>query len=263
MESIAVVILCGGFGTRLREETEIRPKPMVEIGNKPILWHIMKIYGYWGFKSFVLCLGYKGEMIKEYFFNYEILNNDFSIELGNEKRTTIHGNSGEKGWEITLADTGDESLKGSRIKRVQKYIEGDTFMLTYGDGVIDINLKELLDYHKGHGKIGTVTGVRPPSRFGELVVDKDLVSSFTEKPQSSEGLINGGFFVFNRDIFDYLSEDNKCDFEIGPLEDLAKDGQLMVYRHDGEWACMDTYRDMQYLNTLWKEGRAFWKVWKS
>lgn len=262
MENIVVVILCGGLGTRLREETEIRPKPMVEIGNKPILWHIMKIYAYWGFRDFILCLGYKGEMIKEYFLNYEILNNDFSIELGVNRKITVHGDSGEKGWQVTLADTGDKSLKGSRIKRIQKYLKGETFMLTYGDGVINLDLNKLLAYHQKHGRVGTVTGVRPPSRFGELIAEGNQVISFAEKPQSSTGLINGGFFVFNRGIFDYLSEDENCDFEVGPLEQLAADGQLMVYKHEGEWACMDTYRDMQYLNYLWKESRAFWKVWE-
>jgi len=256
-----VIIFCGGLGTRLKEETEYRPKPMVKIGNKPILWHIMKIYSHYGFKDFILCLGYKGEMIKEYFYNYEILNNDFTIELGNQRQVCVHNACSEMGWKITLCDTGETALKGARLKRVEKYIDSDIFMLTYGDGLANINLNELLFFHKNHGRIGTVTGVRPPSRFGELVIENNKVVSFTEKPQVSDGLINGGFFVFNRKIFDYLSEDDNCDFEVGPLEQLAEDGELMVYELKGEWTCMDTYRDMVYLNKLWQEGKAFWKIW--
>jgi len=255
------VILCGGMGTRLREETEVKPKPMVEIGRKPILWHIMKIYAHYGFNDFILCLGYKGEIIKDYFYNYEILNNDFTVELGEHKRIEIHSNHGERGWRVTLVDTGERALKGARIKRIEKYIDSDIFMLTYGDGLANINLDELVSFHKNHGRIGTVTGVRPPSRFGELVVENDKVVSFAEKPQVSGGLINGGFFVFNREIFDYLSEDDDCDFEVGPLEQLAEDGELMVYELRGDWACMDTFRDMQYLNKSWQDGKAFWKIW--
>ena len=255
-----VVILCGGMGTRMKEETEYRPKPMVEIGGKPILWHIMKIYSHYGFKDFVLCLGYKGEMIKEYFYNYEILNNDFTVELGNHNHIEIYNNHKEIGWRVTLVDTGEMALKGSRIKKIEKYVDNDLFMLTYGDGVADINIQELLSFHKSHGRIGTLTGVRPPSRFGEMVVKDNRVVSFTEKPQVSKGLINGGFFVLNRKIFNYLSEDDNCDFEIGPLEQLAKKGELMLYEHKGEWACMDTYRDMNYLNKLWQTGKAFWKI---
>jgi len=257
-----VVILCGGKGIRLIEETELKPKPLVEVGNKPILWHIMKIYAHYGFRDFILCLGYKGEMIKNYFYNYEILNNDFTIELGTNKHIEIYSNHKEKGWRVTLADTGETALKGSRIKKIEKYVDGDLFMLTYGDGVANINLHDLLSFHKTYGRIGSVTGVRPPSRFGELIVRNNQVVSFAEKPQVSEGLINGGFFVFNRKIFDYLSEDENCDFEMGPLEQLAIDGKLMVYEHKGEWACMDTYRDMIYLNKLWESGKAFWKIWE-
>jgi glucose-1-phosphate cytidylyltransferase len=200
-------------------------------------------------------------MIKEYFYNYEILNNDFTVELGNYKNIKIHSNHEEKGWRVTLVDTGKKALKGSRIKKIEEYITGDLFMLTYGDGLANINLDELLYFHKSHGRIGTVTGVRPPSRFGEMIIKDKRVASFTEKPQVSGGMINGGFFVFSRKIFNYLSEDDNCDFELGPLEELAEDGELMVYEHKGEWACMDTYRDMQYLNNLWKSGKAFWKIW--
>jgi glucose-1-phosphate cytidylyltransferase len=259
--NIKVGILCGGMGTRLREETEYKPKSMVAIGSKPILWHIMKIYSTYGFKDYVLCLGHKGEMIKSYFYNYEILNNDFTVELGSYKHIEIHNNHKEKGWRVTLADTGETALKGSRIKKIEKYVTGDLFMLTYGDGVADINLNELLAFHKSHGRIGTVTGVRPPSRFGEMIIKDNRVVSFTEKPQVSEGLINGGFFVFNRKIFDYLSKDDNCDFEVGPLEQLAEDGELKVYELKGEWGCMDTFRDMEYLNKLWQRGKAFWKIW--
>ncbi len=257
-----VVILCGGMGTRLREETEIRPKPLVEIGNKPILWHIMKIYSYYGFNDFILCLGYKGEMIKNYFYNYEVINNDFTIELGNPKNIEIYSNHKEKNWRVTLADTGVTTLKGARIKKIEKYIDGDSFLLTYGDGVANINLHDLLSFHKSHGHIGTITGVRPISRFGELIVKENKVISFTEKPQVSYGVINGGFFVFNRKIFNYLSAEDNCDFEIGPLEQLTREGELMVYELKGEWECMDTFRDTQYLNKLWEKGKAFWKIWE-
>lgn len=255
------VILCGGLGTRLREETEFRPKPMVKIGEKPILWHIMKIYAHQGFKDFILCLGYKGDMIKEYFYHYNVLNNDFTVELGKQKKIEIHSNSDENDWRVSLIDTGNNALKGARIKKIEKYIDGDTFMITYGDAVANINLNELLEFHMSHGRIGTITSVRPPSRFGELISKNNQVVSFTEKPQVSNGLINGGFFVFNRKIFKYLSPDDNCDFEIGALEKLAAENQLMVYEHTGNWACMDTYRETQYLNELWKNQQAFWNIW--
>ncbi|MDY6793319.1 MAG: glucose-1-phosphate cytidylyltransferase [Thermodesulfobacteriota bacterium] len=257
-----VVILCGGLGTRLREETEFRPKPMVEIGSKPILWHIMKIYSHYGIKDFVLSIGYKGEMIKEYFYNYEILTNDFTIELGKKINIEIHSNNEEKDWRITLADTGDKALKGARLKRVQQHVNDDTFMLTYGDGVAEVDINALLTFHNKHGKLATVTGINPASRFGELKIKGNQVESFSEKPRDGEGLINGGFFVFNKGIFDYLSADENCDLEIGPLEKIAGEGQLMVYKHRGFWACMDTIRDMEYLNKLWVEGKAEWKVWE-
>jgi len=256
------IILCGGLGTRLREETEFRPKPMVEIGGKPILWHIMKIYSHYGIKDFVLSLGYKGEMIKEYFYNYEILTNDFTIELGNKINIEMHSNNEEKDWRITLADTGDKALKGARLKRVQQYVNDDTFMLTYGDGIAEVDINALLAFHKKHGKLATVTGINPAARFGELKIKGNQVESFSEKPRDGEGLINGGFFVFNKGIFDYLSADENCDLEIGPLEKIAGEGQLMVYKHRGFWACMDTIRDMEYLNNLWVEGNAEWKVWE-
>jgi len=256
-----VVILCGGMGTRLREETEYRPKPMVEIGGKPILWHIMKIYSHYGVKEFILSVGYKGEMIKEFFYNYEVLNNDFTIELGNGKNVEIHSNNNETDWRVTLADTGDYALKGARLKRVEKYVDDSQFMMTYGDGIANVNMYDLLNFHKSHGKLATVTGINPTSRFGELKINQNQVESFNEKPKGNGSLINGGYFVFNKGIFDYLYNEDRCDLEMGPLEKIANDGQLMVYKHGGFWACMDTIRDMEYLNKLWDEKKAEWKVW--
>jgi len=256
-----VVILCGGRGTRLREETEYRPKPMVAIGGRPILWHIMKIYAYYGFKDFIICLGYKGNMIKEYFLNYEAMNNDFTIQLGNYSNIQFHSNHQERDWCVTLADTGEEAQTGARVKRIEKYIDGDLFMLTYGDGVANINIKELVEYHKSHGKIGTMTGVHPSSRFGELVIKDNKICVFNEKPQVKEGLINGGFFVFNKEFLKYLKEDDNCYLEKEPLESLAADGELMVYPHDGFWQCVDTYRELELLNNLWKSRNPPWKVW--
>jgi len=257
---VEVIILCGGLGTRLREETGLRPKPMVEIGEKPILWHIMKLYAYYGFMNFILCLGYKGNIIKEYFYNYKILNNDFSIELGNSTKVEIHSNR-EENWRLILADTGEKALKGARIKKIERYINNELFMVTYGDGLADINISELVDFHKSHNKIGTVTGVKPPSRFGELIVEQNKVLHFSEKPQTSSGLINGGFFVFKKEFLNYLSKDDKCDFEYGALEKLSRDGELMVYEHKGQWMCMDTLRDVERLNNLWQTEKAFWKIW--
>jgi len=256
-----VVILCGGMGTRLKEETEFKPKPMVMIGNRPILWHIMKIYASYGHTEFVLCLGYKGEMIKQYFYHYEIMANDFQVTLGKRDAIKIFHNHGERNWQILLADTGEKTLKGGRLKRIERYVDTENFMVTYGDGVADINIEELAAFHQAHGKIATLTGVRPIARFGELRVIGNQVTEFQEKPQSAEGLINGGFFVFNRRIFDYLEEREDCDLEYGALEKLASQGELMIYRHDGFWACMDTLRDAEYLNRLWTQEKASWKVW--
>ena len=261
-QNIPVVILCGGLGTRLREETEFKPKPMVKIGNRPILWHIMKIYAHYGFKKFILCLGYKGEMIKEYFYHYEVMNNDVTITLGSNNGFKVHNSHNENDWEITLCNTGDNAKKGARLKRIEKYIDADHFMVTYGDGVSDINIDLLMDFHRSHGTIATLTGVKPLSRFGELETQGDRVVEFAEKPQSAGGLINGGFFVFQRKIFDYLNDRDECDLEYGVLEEIAAQDELMVYRHDAFWACMDTVRDMEYLNKLWVEGKAEWKVWE-
>ncbi len=256
-----VVILCGGRGTRLKEETEVRPKPLVEIGGRPILWHIMKIYAHYGFNEFILCLGYKGRMIKEYFFNYEMMISDLTLKLGSNDVKT-HNQSQEKDWIITFAETGEEAQTGARVKRIEKYIEGDLFMLTYGDAVTNINIKNLLEFHKSHGKIGTIAGVHPSSRFGELVIKDRQVVQFAEKPQIKEGFINGGFFVLNKKFFNYFIDDDSCYLEAEPLEKLALDGELMVYSHKGFWQCMDTYRELEILNNLWRSPKPPWKVWR-
>ena len=258
---IPVVILCGGMGTRMREETEFRPKPLVEVGGKPILWHIMKIYSHYGYKRFVLCLGYKGHMIKEYFLDYRLMNNDFTLRLGSSKEAHFQSMPPcPEDWEITFADTGQEAMTGARVKRIRPYIREDCFMLTYGDGVADIDISKLWEFHTHHAKIGTITGVRPISRYGELGVDGRVVKEFSEKPKSHDGVISGGFFVFHKRFFDYLSVDDGCVLEREPLERLARDGQLMVYRHNGFWHCMDTYRDFLGLNELWRK-EAPWRMW--
>lgn len=258
-----VVILCGGLGTRLREETEYRPKPMVAIGTKPILWHIMKIYSYYGFDDFILCLGYKGNIIKEYFYNYEIFNNNFTVELGQHSSVKIHNSHREAGWKITLVDTGEKSLKGARLKKIEKWIDSDNFFVTYGDGLANINIKSLADFHEKHGKIATLTGVMPPSRFGNLAVNENnIVENFIEKPQTTGQYVNGGFFVLNKRIFDYLTTDDSCELEIGTLDKLAEERELVMYRHPKEWMCMDTIRDVEYLNNLWSTDKAFWRIWE-
>ncbi len=257
-----VIILCGGKGTRHREETEFRPKPMVEIAGRPILWHIMKIYSYYGFNDFILCVGYKGEIIKEYFLNYEAMNNDFTIKLDRRSQIDFHSNHSESDWTVTIANTGEDAMTGARIKRVEKYIDTDEFMLTYGDGLADIVVKKLVEFHHSQGKIGTVTGVHPVSRFGEIVFSDGEVKKFSEKPQASGGHISGGFFVFKRDVFKYLSSDDDCVLEKEPLEQLAHKGNLGMYFHAGFWHCMDTYRDYLFLKDLWQKREAPWKVWK-
>jgi glucose-1-phosphate cytidylyltransferase len=260
-ERIPVIILCGGLGTRLREETEYRPKPMVEIGGRPILWHIMRLYAHYGFKEFILCLGYKGMMIKEYFLNYQPMVSDFTIHLGDTPSVSYLDRPEAIDWSVTLADTGLETMTGARVKRVAKYVKADRFMLTYGDGLASINVRALLEYHQAHGKMVTITGVRPPSRFGEMNVRDGSVASFDEKPQVSEGMVNGGFFVCERDFVEYLSDDDDCVLEQEPLRRVAADGQLAAYEHDGFWQCMDTYREWQLLTKIWESGKAPWKVW--
>jgi glucose-1-phosphate cytidylyltransferase len=255
------VILCGGKGTRFREETENKPKPMIEIGARPILWHIMKTFAHFGHTDFVLCLGYKGNVVRDYFLNYETMNVDCTVTLGRAGAVEVLGDHPERGWKVTLANTGEDTMTGGRIKRVQKYAGDAPFMVTYGDGVSDIAIPDLLAFHKRHGRIGTVTGVRAPGRFGELGLDGDKVSSFTEKPLATDGFINGGFFVFEPAFFEYLTADEGCVLERDPLERLAKDGQLMMYKHTGFWQCVDTYRDYTLVSDLWQSGTAPWKTW--
>ena len=255
-----VVILCGGLGTRLREETEFRPKPLVDIGQRPILWHIMKLYAHHGFREFVLCLGYRGNMIKEYFLDYEALNNDFTICLGSKKHTTYHDAHQEQDFHVTLADTGAATMTGGRIKRIQRYVDGDTFMVTYGDGLSDLDIGALVRFHRSHGRIATLTTVRPQSRYGLLDLDEGgQVVRFEEKPLLDHWA-NVGFFVFDRRVFDYL-EGDECILEREPLERLAREQQLMAYRHDGFFFAMDTYREYKALNEMWDCGQAPWKVW--
>lgn len=253
---IKVVILCGGRGTRLVEETEYRPKPMVRIGDKPILVHIMEIYSAFGFKDFILALGFKGEMIKDYFLNYDVYTNDVTVDLGKGKAVVSH-TSLHHNWRVTLARTGPETLTGGRIAKIRSYLGGGTFMATYGDGVSDLDISRLIAFHREKGKIATVTGVRPMTRFGELKVKDGLAVGFEEKPQIGAGLINGGFFVFEPGVFDYIK--GNVSLEREPLEKLARDGQLAVYEHSGFWHCMDTYRDMENLEAIWKTGRAPWQ----
>ena len=256
------IILCGGKGTRLNEETLYKPKPMVEIGGKPILWHIMKSYSYYGINRFILALGYKGHYIKQYFYNYKITDNDFSIKLEQSNKPKYMNQSDEKDWEIVFVDTGEETLKGGRIKRLEKYIKSDLFHLTYGDGVSDVDIRKLSEFHNSHNCIGTVTAVRPPSRFGELnISDDNMVIELEEKPQMGKGLINGGYFIFNKDMLSYLSDDEKCDFEFGPLQNICEDNQLKAYKHGGFWQCMDNIRERDFLNNLANNKIAPWIVW--
>jgi glucose-1-phosphate cytidylyltransferase len=259
---VKVVVLCGGLGTRLREETEFRPKPLVDVGGRPVLWHIMKLYDHYGFRDFVLCLGYKGNMIKEYFLNYEAMNNDFTICLGQKSQIQFEGRHQEQNFRVTLADTGQETMTGGRVKRIKKYIDESTFMLTYGDGVGDVDIARLVEFHKSHGKLATVTTFHPGSRFGILNIGTTdgRVEEFIEKPRT-DARASAGFFVFERGVFDYL-EGDACILEQEPLQKLAADGQLMAYHHDGFFTAMDTYREYKYLNDLWSGGQAPWKVWE-
>lgn len=255
------IILCGGQGTRLREETEYRPKPLVNIGGHPILWHIMKLYAHNGFRDFIICLGYRGNMIKEYFLNYEAMNNDFTICLGHRNQISYHGAHKEQNFHVTLANTGLDTMTGGRVQRVQKYIDDEIFMVTYGDGVSDLDVRALVDFHHSHGKLATITTVRPTSRFGIMKLDdKGTVISFTEKPQL-DGWANTGFMVINSRVFDYFTGDD-CILERDPLERLAQEGQLIAYRHPGFFFAMDTYREYKYLNELWANNQAPWKVWE-
>ena len=261
VKDMSVVILCGGLGTRLREETEFKPKPMVEIGHRPILWHIMKAYRHFGCRDFVLCLGYRGDVIRDYFLNYRRRNSDFTVDMSSGSVTTL-SNGTDEDWRVTLVETGDDALTGLRIKRALKYVNGDSFFATYGDGVADVDIAALLAHHRSLNRLATVTAVRPSSRFGELGIDGDCVRSFREKPQVTEGWINGGFFVFEREAFAGMTDADNITLEQGVLEELAGRNHLAVYRHAGFWQCMDTYREMQLLNEMWASGRAPWGVWQ-
>jgi glucose-1-phosphate cytidylyltransferase len=259
---LPVVILAGGMGTRLREITGERvPKPLVEIGEQPVLWHIMKIYSHFGFEHFVLCLGYKSNEIKEYFLRHREYRADFTIRLRGNHEPLFHNAIGDEDWEVTCAETGLVAGTGARVHRIRDYIDADTFLLTYGDGVGDIDLRKLLRFHYDNGRVGTVTGVRPTSRYGELEVRDGRAIEFNEKPTVSEGFVSGGFFVFQRSFFDYLNDDPGLMLEQEPLQKLARDGELAVFQHDGFWMGMDTWRDFTELDALWKSGTAPWKVW--
>lgn len=255
------VILAGGFGTRISEESHLKPKPMINIGEKPILWHIMKIYSHYGFTDFIICLGYKGYCIKEYFNNYFLHESDVTFDFTNDNKKIIHNNTAEQ-WKVTLVNTGIETMTGGRVKRIKQYIENEPFLLTYGDGVSDINIKDLVDYHFLHGKIATITSTQPKGRFGALHLSQDnRVAEFQEKPKGDGSWINAGFFVMGPEIFDYIDGDSTL-LEREPLENLARDGQLVAYKHDGFWQPMDTLRDKTLLDNLWQSGQAPWKVWE-
>jgi glucose-1-phosphate cytidylyltransferase len=256
-----VVILAGGFGTRVSEESHLKPKPMIEIGERPILWHIMKIYSHHGFNEFVICLGYKGYCIKEYFAHYFLHEADVTFDFRNSNEQIVHGHSVEP-WSVTLVNTGLNTMTGGRVKRIRPYIGGEPFMLTYGDGVSDVNVRELVAFHRAHGRLATVTSARPGARFGVLDLGEgNQVRGFQEKPRGDGGWVNGGFFVLEPEVFGYLAGDGTI-FEREPLENLAKNGELMAYRHDGFWQFMDTLRDRNYLEELWRSGGAPWKVWE-
>jgi glucose-1-phosphate cytidylyltransferase len=254
-----VVILAGGLGTRFREETITRPKPMVEIGGKPMLWHIMKLYSHYNFMDFVICLGYKGYMIKEYFANYLLHTSDITIDMI-ENSISTHRCFAEP-WRVSLIDTGDTTMTGGRIKRIKEFIGDETFMMTYGDGVSNVNINELLKFHKQHGKIATVTSIVPSGKFGALTIENDIVTRFREKPKDEGTYVSGGFFVFEPSVFDYIDGDN-ITLEHEPLQMLTKEGQLASYKHDDFWHSMDTMYEKNELETMWNSGKAPWKVWK-
>ena len=255
-----VVLLCGGLGTRISEERHLKPKPMIEIGGRPIVWHIMKLFSHYGFNDFVLCLGYKGYVVKEYFANYVLHNADLTVDLA--KGAVEYHATNHEPWRVTLVDTGADSMTGGRLKRVAQYLDpNEPFFMSYGDGIADIDLQALLEFHKAHGKQATVTAVAPPGRFGALDIVDGAVKRFIEKPPGDNGLINGGFFVLQPEVVDRIAGDATT-FEAGPLESLARDGQLMARPHDGFWAAMDTLRDKNHLEALWASGQAPWRIWK-
>ncbi|NLK74471.1 MAG: glucose-1-phosphate cytidylyltransferase [Clostridiales bacterium] len=257
-----VVILAGGFGTRISEESHLKPKPMIEIGDKPILWHIMKIYSHYGYNDFIICLGYKGYVIKEFFADYYLHASDVTFDFTNGSRMKIHNNVSEP-WKVTLIDTGLHTMTGGRIKRIQKYIGNEKFMLTYGDGVSDVDIRKLEKYHNSHSKYITMTAIQPGARFGVLDIDEvtNSIKDFAEKSKEDGGWINGGFMVVEPQVFDYISGDSTI-FEREPLERLADEGQLIAYKHDGFWQCMDTQRDKFHLERMWRDNQAPWKIWE-
>lgn len=257
-----VVILCGGKGTRLREETEYIPKPMVRVGGKPILWHIMSYYASFGYNEFVLCLGYKGEIIKDYFRNYFWNESDVTVSLNQEEKATFHEINKGLDWKVTLANTGEDSMTAYRVKLIQKYIEkGESFMLTYGDGVCSVDIDALVNQHKNSSNICTISGVHPAGRFGELSIENDNIVGFNEKPQVEGGYINGGYMVCDYKMFDYLPDDPGMMLEQEPIKNVVRDGKMGVFKHEGFWQCMDTYAEMTFLNNLWKSGNCPWKIW--
>jgi glucose-1-phosphate cytidylyltransferase len=257
-----VIILCGGLGTRLREETEYRPKPMVPIGGRPILWHIMKLYAHYGHKDFILCLGYKGEVIKEYFRNYHWNTSDVTLQLGPKPRLVYHNRHDEEDWNVTLIDTGQTTQTGGRLRRAMEFVSDDTFLCTYGDGLADTDINQAVGFHRGHGAIATVTAVKPRGRFGELALEGGTITAFREKPETDTGYISGGFFVLDKAIGKYLEGGDECVLEKAPMEQLTSEGQLKAYCHDGFWQCMDTFREQQLLDKVWNSGEAPWKIWK-
>lgn len=256
-----VVILCGGQGTRIRDVADDIPKPMIPIGDQPILWHIMKGYAQYGFTRFILCLGYKSWYIKRYFLDRRLTHADFSLDLANPENVQIHSPHFDDNWHVTLAETGYDAMTGCRVKRIEKYITGENFMVTYGDGVADVNIRKLVDFHIAQGRIGTVTAVQPPGRFGEIELENSQVVEFNEKPLLSRGRINGGFFVFHRRMFERMRDDPSLVLEQSPLMQLARDGELSAYMHNGFWQPMDNSREYRYLNDLWSQGQAPWNTW--
>lgn len=262
VSQIPVVILCGGLGTRLKEETEFIPKPLVKIGEFPVLWHVMKIYHAQGFRKFILLVGYKGDKIKEYFYSYPVRHSDFTLRFHESGHDFIQHTRPPEDWEVTLIDTGRATESGVRLKKAAGLLQNSTFMLTYTDGVADINLRDLLSAHRSHRKLATVSAVRPPGRFGEITVEGNIAAGFQEKPSSQAGLINGGFFVMEPAVFQFFSDDPMLNFEKHVLPKITASSQLAVFRHPGYWQCMDTLRDMELLNEEWKKGTAPWKIWK-
>lgn len=256
-----VVLLAGGFGTRISEESQFKPKPMISIGGMPILWHIMKEYAAFGYDDFIVCAGYKQEYIKEYFSNYYLHNSNITFDFKHENKVTVHENASEP-WNVTIVDTGLNTMTGGRVKRIAPYVGNETFMLTYGDGVCDVPIDKLVDFHRSHGRICTMTAVKPEGRFGILDIDGSEIKSFREKSKNDVGYINGGYMVLEPEIFDYISDDSTT-FEREPLERIAKEGQLMAFKHNGFWQCMDTLRDREKLEKLWATGNAPWKVWEN